>query len=82
MFHATLLTLQFGSGEAVERLRIKRNAACMILLLYNKLEANCGQIFAWFPSVNTPQERDVMLDLPPGGATILCAVRLGMWSSI
>lgn len=36
----------------------------------------------FFPILDTTHDREVMLDLPPGGATILCAVRRGMWSSI
>lgn len=43
-----------------------------------------GTSATWLGSLgaHTAQERDVIFERPPGGATIFCAVRRGMWSSI
>lgn len=46
-----------------------------------KLEAEGAELLLLDPLVDEVQERDVILERPPGGATILCAVRRGMWSS-
>lgn len=45
-----------------------------------KLEAEGAELLLLDP-LDEVQERDVILERPPGGATILCAVRRGMWSS-
>lgn len=57
-------------------MRLNESVASGILRLVELLHFACGR---WG---QTTHEREVMLDRPPGGATILCAVRLGIWSSI